>query len=174
MREAAAIALLVGGTAAGFVVGANVGRAKKPEAQPREEAVKAEPKKPESDRIRVLLASLERSRLALAEKDEKIAELEAELVRALPKALPPRTPEEDKLKRQSEARERWRSQREKSSELRVKILQRKDKALRAQGVAPHSREGRLQTVYWGPAWREEQLLARPSFLRCVDKPEQQS
>ncbi len=139
MRKITWITLLVGGTVAGFVVGVTVARRKKPEVPARQDEVRAERKKPESDRA--LLTRLEQFRKALAGKEKRVSQLEAELAEVKAKLPPPVGPEERKL--QKEYREwkeslmrdeRGKARYEKSKELSAKILQRKDKGLRAQGL----------------------------------------
>ncbi|NQT85049.1 hypothetical protein HQ563_18685, partial [bacterium] len=138
MSKTAWVAASVIAACAAFAIGATVGRRKKPEIHSREAPEKTEGKKQASKEIPVLLASLEKFRTALVEKEKKIGDLEAELAQVRAKLPPPLTPEEEKRKKEQDERrkrsERWRELNEKSKELREKILQRKDKALRAQGL----------------------------------------
>jgi len=92
-----------------------------------------------ADRARTLQAINDRLREELAGKEWRIATLEDE-IEAVREGLPsPFAPEEQKDRREREERlkrKEWRkSIDEKANELRTKILQRRDKALRQEGLA---------------------------------------
>ncbi len=138
MKRTGWIGLLVVGMAAAFAVGLVTGKGRKPEEAAPRELVKVERENPRAPDYRALRASLERFRVALAEKEEEVERLRSELeeVRAkLPAPLPPE--EERREKEQEETRkrdERRSGLYEKSKLLRAKILQRRDKALREEGL----------------------------------------
>jgi len=138
MSKTAWIGLWVASICAALAIGATTGGIKKDPGRSRQAPEKTEGKRQASKEIPVLLASLEKFRTALVEKEKKIGDLEAELAQVRAKLPPPLTPEEEKRKKEQDERrkrsERWRELNEKSKELREKILQRKDKALRAQGL----------------------------------------
>lgn len=139
MSKTGWIVLLVVGTCGGFVIGATVAKSGKPEiVRPRTPDMESEELKAERDRVRVLLARLKRYSNVLAESENAISELEAELAAVRAKLPPLLSPEGETMKTGKEEvmgmHERWRSRREKSKELRHKILQRKDMALRARGL----------------------------------------
>jgi len=132
------IGLVIVAMCAAFAAGLAIGRVKKPEQPPARELPKVEPEKPKARDDSVLIASLERFRKALGDREKEVEELKAELdeVRAkLPPALA--CEEESELKKWEERRkerERQRTLEEKLKPLKDKILQRKDKALRAEGL----------------------------------------
>jgi hypothetical protein len=123
---------------AAFAVGLAIGKGKKREQPPAGELPKVEAERPKARDESVLIASLERFRKALGDREKQVGELKAELdeVRAkLPPALA--SEEESEFKKWEERRkerERQRTLEEKSKPLKDKILQRKDKALRAEGL----------------------------------------
>jgi len=135
MSKTGWIVLLVAGTCAGVVIGATLGKGKGPEITRPQPSERTEEKRRESDRVQVLLASLEKYRKALAEREKEIGQLQAELAEVSEKLPPPLSPEEEKKRKEEEERrkrnELRKARQEKSKELRTKILQRKDKLLRA-------------------------------------------
>ncbi len=138
MRRSAWICLLAAGTLAGFVIGATVGKNEKSEMLVQRPTANVERKEPESDEVRALLASIEEWQSVLAEKAGKARELETELAEVEAKLPPPPTPQELEKQREEEEKrkrdERRKAREEKSKKLRTKILQRRDKALRAEGL----------------------------------------
>jgi len=138
MSKIAWIGLWVASICAALAIGATTGRIKRDRGRSRQAPEKTEAKRQASKDVPVLLTSLEKFRTALVEKEKKIGYLEAELAQVRAKLPPPLTPEEEKRKKEQDERrersERRRARYEKSKELREKILQRKDKALRAQGL----------------------------------------
>jgi hypothetical protein len=88
--------------------------------------------------VRVLLDSLEDYRQALAEREKEVGELQEQLAEVSEKLPPPLSPEEEKKRKEQEEKqkrnERRQARYEKSKELRTKILQRKDKLMRALGL----------------------------------------
>lgn len=135
------ITLAIAGTCLGFVVGAMVAKGgKSPVEAPRapEEAGKQAAERQESGRVRSPLASMDKLRWELAEREEEIGDLRAELADVIEKLPPALTPEEEKKQKQLEGERRrneaWMARWEKSKELSAKILQRRDKALRAEGL----------------------------------------
>ncbi len=138
MRSTGWIGLSVIAMGAAFAAGLAAGRAKKPEQPPAREVTKVEADKPKARDDSVLIASLEKFRVALGEKEERIAELERQLAEVSSKLPAPLSPEEEKRRKEEEERrrksERWTALYEKSKPLRAKILQRRDKALREKGL----------------------------------------
>jgi len=138
MSKTAWIGLWVASICAALAIGATTGGIKKDPGRSRQAPEKTEGKRQASKEIPVLLASLEKFRTALVEKEKKIGDLEAELAQVRAKLPPPLSPEEEKRRKEQDKwrklNERGRARYEKSKELREKILQRKDKALRAQGL----------------------------------------
>jgi Skp family chaperone for outer membrane proteins len=139
MSKTGWIVLLVAGTSAGVVIGAALGSGKGREAAaPVQPSERTEENKRELDREQILLASLEKYRQALAEREEEIGKLREQLAEVTEKLPPPLTPEEEKKQKEEEERrkrdERLKARYAKSKELRTKILQRKDKLMRALGL----------------------------------------
>jgi hypothetical protein len=138
MRRTGWIGLLAIAMGAAFAAGLAAGRAKKPEQPPAREVTKVEAEKPKARDDGVLIASLEKFRVALAEKERENESLRAEVAELrvkLPAPLPPG--EKNGRKRQEEMQkriERWTALYDKCKPLREKILQRRDKALREQGL----------------------------------------
>jgi len=132
------IALVIVGTCVGLVVGAMVRTPRKPDSQVREPPASAQDERRESGGNRVLVASLEKYRKALAEREKEVGELQAELAEVKAKLPPPLSPEEEEKKKEEEELRGWyersRSRRESSAELRGKILQRRDRVLRAEAL----------------------------------------
>jgi HEAT repeat protein len=133
--------LLVVGMCAGFVVGAAVGKNRKPEGTRRLRTVESEDKRQVSEHVQRLVESLDSFRKALAEKENRVTELERELAEVRGMLPPPLSAEEQKeqeeyndWREKRKSRERSQAMYEKSKELRKKILQRKDPALRQQGL----------------------------------------
>jgi hypothetical protein len=120
----------------GFAIGMAIGGSKEPRVQPRyPRQATAEQAEPDH----ALLASLQRFQGALAEKENLAASLRAEIEEARGKLLPPLTPDDEEwlaqeLKEQKVSGRYARSSavRDKVRELEQRILQRKDKALRAK------------------------------------------
>jgi len=121
----------------GFAVGMAIGKAGKSEIQPRRPRTEAHGEERGSDRSR-LLASLQRFQNDLAEKERIALSLRAEIEEVRDKLLPPLTPEDEKWlkERQGEDKrtQRWKRVSERKKELKRKILQRRDKVLRADGL----------------------------------------
>ncbi len=137
MRTTTWIGLLLAGVCAGFAIGFTLGKTGKRETPPPR-ALAGESPEPHPEWDRAPLGGLEKLRNSVAERQDRISELEAELA-AVRAKLPPSLSLEDETRRRGKEeamglRERWRARCEKSRELRNKILQRKDKALRAQGL----------------------------------------
>lgn len=138
MKSPGWIGLLVIAMAAAFAAGMAIGRGKKPERPPARELTEVETVKPKARDDRVLIASLERFRGALAEKEGEAERLRNELAAIRTKLAGELSSEDDqgrkeleeKLKRQK----RHRALEEKSRPLRDKILQRGGGALRAEAL----------------------------------------
>jgi hypothetical protein len=142
MRKTRWIALVIAGTCAGFTIGAMLGKASKVEEESRStagEAVRAGEGRRESGRLRALQVALEKSRKALAERETRVAELEAQLAEVRGKSPPRLTAVEEMLQKELEARreraKRWDPIFERSKPLRAKLFQWQDKSLRAEGLA---------------------------------------
>ncbi len=120
----------------GFAVGMAIGKATNPEIQPRQPVV-ATTKKEDDPQSPRLLASLQTLRNTLSEKEQTADDLRAEIEEVQAKLLPPLSPEDEKwLRQEQEERrmsQRWTPLWKRKDELLKKILQRKDKALRAEG-----------------------------------------
>ncbi len=138
MNKTTWIGLLVVGMAAAFAGGLAIGKGKRVEQPARHEAPKVEIEKPRGRDDSVLIASLERFRKALGDREKEVGELKAELDEVRAKLPPALASEEDselkKWEERRKERERQRTLEEKSKPLKDKILQRKDKALRAEGL----------------------------------------
>jgi hypothetical protein len=131
------ISLLVVGTCAGFVVRAVVGTGRKPRIQPRKESVSAV-EEHERNRVSALERSLGQARKALAQKEEEIEALTRELAEMRAELSAMADPDELRKYRQWQEslkqQEHQKSVEKRLSDLRKRILQRKDKGLRAQAV----------------------------------------
>lgn len=138
MSRTAGIVLSLAVVCAAFALGVGVGRASKPETRLQQRAASTHEPRPQTNRAAILLSRLEGFRNTLSEKEKTIALLEAELEQVRAKLPPPLTPEEEKQKKERDENrkryEHWNELGEKSRPLRDKILQRKDKALRARGL----------------------------------------
>ncbi len=141
MSKTGWVVLLVAGMCVSFAIGARVGRGSK--ARPPTALPGADTKEMNegADRVPAALTSLESFRRELARKENRIGDLEAELAQVKAKLPPPPTPEEEKLgkeylgwKEERRRYERWEARDKKSKELSAKILQRRDRALRAQSL----------------------------------------
>jgi hypothetical protein len=133
------IALWSAGICAAFAAGILVGRSEKsrPLSRPPQPAI--ETRKTQPDKIAILLPAMrDKLRSELAEKQERIVALENEVGELRAKLPPPLTPEEEKKKKEEEELggmyKRRQARYKGSEELRAKILQRKDKVLRAQAL----------------------------------------
>ncbi len=139
MGKTAWITAFGAGVCLAFAIGVAVGKGRKAEPVSLQPAMESRKKEGESDRVRALLASLENFRKALAEKEERVGELEAELAEVRAQLPAPLSPEEKEKQRQQEEtrkqRERELALFSKARDLRRKIVQRKDKALRQAGAA---------------------------------------
>jgi len=132
MKRLAVIAVWGATICAGFAIGVAIGSARKSSFQPAP-SQREPPKTPSPDRS--LFTSLEKFRNALKEKENLAASLRAEIEEVRGKLLPPLTPEDEKWLKERERRwPRSHSVREKCRELEDRILQRKDKALRAKAL----------------------------------------
>ncbi len=138
MSKRASVSLVAVVVCAAFAVGVGVGNGKKREIAPRHSHVQPLTETEESDRVPTLLASLRDLRRDLADKQQTIQELENELEETRGNLSLPPSPEEEKARAEQEERrrlaERRRTLYQRSHELRKKILQRKDKALREEGL----------------------------------------
>jgi hypothetical protein len=138
MSKAASVSLVAVVACAAFAAGIAVGKGKKREIEPRHSLVQPQTQTEESDRVNTLLASLRDLGRDLADKEQRIRELENELEETRGDLPPPPSPEEEKARAEQEERrrlaERSRTLYQRSQELRRKILQRKDKALREEGL----------------------------------------
>ena len=150
MSKTGWIVLLVVGTCAGFVVGFVLGREGRRQAEPERIVGRGEAETTVLPRDGIGGAGLDELRVALAEKEDRVAALEGELA-DLQAALATAStedsegePEPEETGEQRELVEKWRK-------LRNSILQRKDEALRAQSVEE------LATSLASPN-REETLL----------------
>jgi len=123
---------------AAFVVGASTGNFRKTQHAPELSVAKSERAPTESDRVRILISGLEESQRALLEKEKRIIGLEVELAEVRSKVPPPLAPEEQERERQEEEKrnsaERKEARDNRAKELGEKILQRKDRALRAEAL----------------------------------------
>ncbi len=138
MRKTRWIALVIAGACVGFVVGAMVRAPRRQEARAPEPPVSAGEEKRESGGNRVLVASLERYRKALADTENEVRELQTQLAEVKAKLPPPLSPEEEEKKKKEAELQGWydrlRARHESSIELRNKILQRKDRVVRAEAL----------------------------------------
>ncbi len=118
----------------GFAIGMAIGGSKEPRLQARHPR-QAAAEKSEADRA--LAASLQRFQKTLAEKENLAASLRAEMEEVRGKLLPPLGAEDEKWLREREEEDsttkRWGAIVPREKELLRKILQRKDKVLRAKG-----------------------------------------
>lgn len=137
MRKTAWIGLWGTTMLLGFAVEIAIGKARKPEVQPRQPVTRAISKEKDREKAR-LLASLEAFRNALTEKEQIAAGLRAEIEEVRGKLLPPLSPEDEKWLRQEQKErgyvQRWDPIGKRGEELLKKILQRKDKALREEAL----------------------------------------
>lgn len=138
MSKTGWIVLLAVGTCAGFVIGATVGKSRKPEAVSVAPSTATKDKGTDGERVTALVASLEKYRLELAGRENEVQELREELADAIQRIPPPLTPEEEQ-KRKEEIEKQKREKRgearhEKSKDLQTRIVQRKDSALRAAAL----------------------------------------
>ncbi len=136
MSKSASIGLFVAVACAAFAVGVTVRRSRKGEIPSRQPVVKAEGR--ESDRVQAFLADVRNLRRDLTRKERRIRYLEAELAELYAEYPPPIGPAEEGLTREKDTaraqQERDKALWEKSRELRERILQRKDKHVRAQAL----------------------------------------
>lgn len=135
------ITLVIAGTCAGFLVGATVGKGGRPEPAATPATRDSEAERAHAQQLTLLRASLEEYRAALAKKEDEVRDLQTELAQVGEKLLPSFTPDEGKGRAEYEEwkegrrrSERSDKLREKTRDLRNKILQRKDPALRQQGL----------------------------------------
>ena len=137
MRKTAWLALWGMSLFAGFAVGIAVGKARKPEVQPRQPTTRTIPEDKDREEAR-LLASLDEFRNALTEKEQIAASLRAEIEDVRDKLLPPLSPEDEKwLKERREVdkdTQRFKACWKRSEDLTKKVLQRRDKVLREEGL----------------------------------------
>jgi len=138
MRKTAWIALWGTSLFAGFAVGIAIGKARDPEVEPRQPAAATTHTEKNREEAR-LLASLDEFRKSLAEKEQIAASLRAEIEEVRGKLLPPLSPEDEKWlkERQEEDKhtQRFKTCWKRSEELVKKVLQRRDKVLREEGLA---------------------------------------
>ncbi len=137
-RTWACMGLWVAAACIAFAVGTRTGKISESERDREQHPEKIHVENSQPRRILADAARPDDLHTALADREERIRELEAELEEVLAKLPPPLSPEEEKRKKEQDERrklnERRRARYEKSKRLRDKILQRKDKALRAQGL----------------------------------------
>jgi hypothetical protein len=121
----------------GFVVGAVIGKASNPEIRPHQPATTTTHREKNREQAR-LLASLEEFRSTFAEKEQIAANLRGEIEEVRGKVLPPLSPEDEKwlTERQEEDKhtQRWKACWKRSEDLVKKVLQRRDKVLREEGL----------------------------------------
>ncbi len=134
---------MVIGLCVGVAVETVVGGRKEPKSQARQEVLKPEEEKAESGVVQTPLAASERFRKLVAERETRIAELEAELAEVKGKLPPPLVPEEEKRKKEEEEK-RKRAERaealfQRAKALRGEIVQRDDARLREKGLAELAR-----------------------------------
>ncbi len=138
MRKIGWMAVILAGAVAGYVLGASVGKGRKPETLSQEAVGDGEKRDIPADQVPVLHARLDRVRNAIDEEDQRIGDLTAKLEEVRGKLSVPIEPEEDRRKKEEEERRKLRERRQARYEdtkgLRRKIIQRKDKALRAEGL----------------------------------------
>lgn len=137
MRKTAWIALWGTTLVAGFAAGIAIGKARLPEVQRHQPVTRTIPDRKDREEAR-LLASLDEFRNALTEKEQIAAGLRAEIEEVRGKMLPPLSPEDEKWlnERQEEDkhRQRFKACWKRSEELAKRILQRRDKVLREEGL----------------------------------------
>jgi hypothetical protein len=121
------IALLVVGTCAGFAAGVSVVKVQETRNGPSRATAATT-----ATRFREL-------RLALADKEDQIEALEREVMEVLAKAVPLMSPEQRQQVAERDRRRKWgvrlRLTNEKSRNLRRKVLQREDRALRTNTLS---------------------------------------
>jgi hypothetical protein len=133
MSKTAGTILALAAAGAGFALGVCVGKANKQGQLPPQPSQGFTPRKFSSSRSDPgLPAGLPRFRSALAEREERVRELEAELEEVRKRIPLPPTPEGEQERRR---RDRQKACREKSQELRERILQREDWSLRAEALS---------------------------------------
>ncbi len=138
MNKVLFVGLLLACGGIAFAAGVAIGRHGRTEIPPLQPPAKTETKEVESDRSQALVAELDGFGTVLAEKEGEMRDLESELAEVMAKLPPPLTPEEEKRQKEEEEKrkkeERWQARHKKAEELRAKILQRRDRALRTQGL----------------------------------------
>ncbi len=138
MRKGGLIVLFLTVIVAAFVVGVCVGRSAKRESGSSQPLTGVTEQGRILGSASVLVASIESCRKAISEREGRIEDLKVKLQDARGKLPPPLGPEDEKRKKEeNERRKRSEGRRARYGRvenLRVRILQRKDKALRAQSL----------------------------------------
>jgi hypothetical protein len=132
MKRIAGIALWAATACIAFAVGVRTGKISESERGRRKQSEQIQVETPQTGPNRAGAAGLDEFRTALADREKRIRELEAELAEIRERLPLPPTPDGEQERRR---RDRQKACREKSQELRERILQRKDWSLRSEALS---------------------------------------
>lgn len=176
------IALLGIAACAAFAVGFSVGKSRIVEKQGQPAAAEKQHNKPRPNDVRTLLATLDKYRETLAERDREVERLRAQVeefrAQLATSARPGDYDDYGEWVKERESRERRKVIEQRSRDLRKRIFQRKDKVLREQALdelaALLQREDPedilvgLETLPWLRQINLDQQRFRPQVLAAVE------